>query len=334
MTRILGNGPRSILILLLGAGAHTYGLDAQAPDVDSLPGREYVLKLQDDEGRRGVAVLPATYSEAGPVEILDPSSFRLIMTDADDPGKEIAYPAGELIDPPVGRFRVWLEGKWSITPFTDLVSFGARRPPRKKSLKLLPVIPAGLVTLAAQQPVPPGLQLRLLYAGADSVAGGLRHELSRRKLVGELGNGILMPEGPVLAALWDGRQGRYIALSRPFDVVPGRSVAAPLEDPSPAGARLVVYVDRPKGAPASAIPGLELVATQQGQRHAPDLVVMTSWGVYAVWYDLKPGSAVVQAGNQGLYLAPVNVQLPRGKISRFQSSLTQRLFAEGELEAP
>lgn len=211
-----------------------------------------------------------------------------------------------------------------MSPFSSLMAF---RPDAKqsgeKAVKPMPVVPAGRATVRSTPWVNPNLELRLLYAGRDP-AGGLRYELSRRKLVGDLGDGLLMPVGNVLAGLWDRRNERYVALSRPFQIAPRTTVVAPLERPHSKVAHLVVYVDRPGGTVASDGKDLALTLTVDGRTRPPELAIATSWGLYSVWYELQPGVGVLEGGNERLALSPVTVKLPPGQIARFQSKLSKR----------
>lgn len=300
---------------------------------DFMPGSEFTLPLKRDDGKKGFAVFPAEFSGTRPTRIINPSGFHAHFTDADNPGKELIFPAGELFDPPTGRFRYWLQDDWSMTPFTELASFRPNRPAGAKSIRVLPVVPAGRVIAAAEPAPDPDHQLRLLYAGVDPM-GGVRHELSRRRVVSELGDGILMPAGRVLGALWDRREERYVAISRPFMVYAGKQVSAPLQRPRPDVADLLVYVDRPEGTPGSAVPGLVLTATRGGDRRTADLTVTTPWGVYGVWYSLKPAPVVLGGANERLYLAPVTVPLSGGRITRYLGTLSRQLFTPGSTRPP
>lgn len=299
-------------------------LPAGGQELPFLSGSVHVLELQADRAARGVAVFPAVFSQGRPTEILNPRGFHLHMTNASDPGTELVYPAGKAFAPPPGRFRIWLEGEGMITPFTDLVGFGAQ--PRELRVLTMPVVPAGRVVVADDVSRSAGLELRLLYAGGDSATPAPRHELTRRRLVGKVGEGVPMPEGKVFAALWDRRQERYVALSRPFTVASGETVAAPLRRPAPNAAHLLAYVDRPDGAPSTALRGVVLTATQQGQERRADLTVTTAWGVYGVWYGLQPGPAAIGGANEELYLEPRPLTLVGGRVTRVEGTLSKQLF--------
>jgi hypothetical protein len=284
----------------------------------------FMVRVEDQ--RSGIAVFPAEYAGVQPARILDPAGYHLHMTNADHPGEELVYPAGTLIDPPEGRFRTWLQGEWSITPFSDLSSFASARRPGSKSIRTSPVIPAGRVTVTADRKVAPDLQLRLLYLGGDPVAGLLRHELSRRAAVADLGEGLLMPEGPVLAGLWDQRSESYVALSPPFAVRARQTVEAPLAPPPRDSAHLIVYLERARGTRTESIGDLVLIARQQSGEYRPQVAVPTAWGVYAVWYDLDPGPVGLKAANDQMWLDAEPFELKRGQITRFQRQLSRGLF--------
>lgn len=294
-----------------------------------VPGEHYISELRADDAASGFAAFPARYSGASPVEVLNPSGFQVHLTNADQPDADLVFPAGRLFDPPSGRHRIWIEGDWSITPFGRLVVFGTkRRPPGSTTVQTLPIVPAGRVSMAGATAIEADLQLRLLFAGVDPVAGLLRHELSRRVLVAKVGDGVLMPEGPVLAALWDQSENRYVSLSRPFTVRAERTISAPLRSPAPTRCDLVAYVDRPKATAPLAIRGLGLELTRGGKIHRPDVTVETAWGIYGFWYGLTPGTAVIGGGNQRLYLEPETLELVGGEIARFLGTASKRPFLD------
>lgn len=293
----------------------------------SIAGFEYVVEATSGAEATGLAIFPAVFSEGRPVEILNPSGVALHLTDAETPGEELVKPAGRLFAPPPGRYRFWLQGDWTMSPYSQLASFGSKPLPGTK-VSSMPLVAAGRVTVSSQDAAQASdAQLRLLYAGSDE-DHGLHHELSRRRRVSELGDGMLMPEGRVLAALWDPTLMRYVALSRPFEVPGGRIVAAPLRRPGSTEAQLVAYVDRAGGTVPSDLHELVLWVNQDGAEHRADLQILTPWGAYGVWFDLKPGQAVLGGGSDRLYLERVDVDLVGGRIERRQSKLTKRPFPD------
>lgn len=313
-------------VLLVGGpllASHVFGQDHR---LALLPGFEHAAHLDVKDRRTGLAVFPARYLELRPVEILDPSGIRLLLTSADSPGDELAFPAGELFDPPIGRFRIWLEGEWEMTPYTQVISVGRSRPPGVKSLHTLPMVPAGRIRVDKAQATASNQQLRLLYAGGDPIAGRLRAELTRRARLEQVGRGILMPEGPVIAAVWDPDLKRYVRLSRPFDVTAQRTVKVPLEPPASEQAHLVVYVGRPDDVSASWLQDIELTVKTETSEKAPDATIRTVWGVYGFWYALTPGPVSLAGGGEKLLFANRTVTLTAAQIGRVQGQFEKRMF--------
>lgn len=311
-------------LCLLGISLIAEPGSGQEATQNDLPGMEHTLEVRLNPEATGYAVFPAIFSDGEPREILDPNAFQLHMTDAEKPGEEIIKPAGQLFDPPVGRYRLWLQGEWSMTPYTQLVSFGTRRSPGSPIIRSMPVFPAGLVTVPDGMKKP-GLQLRLLSAGNEG-ADLLRHELSRRIEIGELDSGLLMPAGTVIAATWSPKLDRYVALSPPFEVRGEETTVAPLATPASDESGLVVYVERPDDVPGTYLRNLALRLTQGSRSHRPEATVTTPWGTYAVWRGLEPGEGVLAGGNSRLYLDGRRLTLEGGEIVRFHGDLGKRLF--------
>lgn len=274
-------------------------------------------------GGSGIAYFPTTGGAEG---VLDPRGFEVHLVDPDDPGEELVHPAGEPFWPPAGLWRGWLQGEWSMTPSSRL--FGI--PPRRGegvSPSLIEVAPAGRVTV--DDGLAPDLELRLLAAGNDPRS----FEMSRRRLLGEVGEGVLMPAGPVLAAAWDRREERYVALGR-VDVLAERTVAAPLAAPRADRSALVVYVVQAPEAPWNEHVGVELTVSRDGEERRPDDSVTTAWGVHAVWYDLPPGPAVLAGGSFRQYLEPRPLELVGGEIEDVEAVLSRRPLLEVTMVLP
>lgn len=276
----------------------------------------YVVPVLEGGGS-GKAYFPTTGGAEG---VLDPRGFEVHLTDPDDPGEELVHPAGAPFWPPAGRWRYWLQGEWSMTPSSRLFSVP---PPRGEGVSpsLVEVAPAGRVTV--DDVFASDLELRLLAAGNDPRT----FEMSRRRLFGEVGDGVLMPQGPVLAAAWDRREERYVALGR-ADVLAERTVATPLAAPRADRAALVVYVMHPPVAPWDEHVGVELTVSRDGEVRRADASVTTHWGVHAVWYDLPPGPAVLAGGNARQYLEPRPLELVAGEIDDFEGVLSRRPLLE------
>jgi hypothetical protein len=175
-----------------------------------------------------------------------------------------------------------------MTPFSGLIVWGA--PVAKGGMVTVrPVEAAGRVRLPPDTELAPHLDLHLLHAGSYLEAGFPRWEISPRKAAAEVGEGMLMPAGRTVGALWDRKSRKYVALSRPFEVRGRQTVEIPLERPKGV-AHLVVEVERHFIADRAADLDVGLVVKQEGGERAPDLAVFTTDRVHAYWYGLAPGS--------------------------------------------
>lgn len=299
-------------------------------DRQTAPGFEEHVRPVLETGRTGMVYFPARDVGGGIEEILDPRGVEVHLTRAHEPGEELVRPAGEPFVVPGATWRVWLEGDWTMSPFTDLVSFVTR--PGEVFWNRLPLVPAGRVSVPRGLPGAKQGQLWLLYAGASQ--SGVPNELSRRRDLDEVGDGLLMPEGPVLAALRDDRGDRYLALSRPFTVVAGTAIEAPLQVPPPERSWLISYFTRPSGSPVDSLAQVALKVSRDDREIPPEVTVVTEWGVYNAWYGLPPGPASLTGGSETLYPESPPLDLSQGEIASVQGRLSKRPILDVNLVLP
>jgi len=324
-------------LLLLGAllcAPPGWGQDRSGADVDEdLPRgwRQYVRPVLE-RGGVGTAFFPSVYAGSELAAVLNPSGYEVHMTPADDPGEELVHPAGEPFVPPGGRWRIWLQGPGAMSEATLLVKFTEIRAPTATSAHYVSVGPAGRVVLTDDAEVEQRQELWVIHADSPR---DFRYEFSRRRPVSEAGGeGVLMPAGTALAALWDREDERYVALSRPFEVRAGEAVPAPLREPASNRAHLLVYAERRGHADSDPLMDLAPTLTQGSARRRPDATVVTEWGVYCVWYDFPAGPAVLADGNRRLYIEPQNLELTGGEILRVDATLLDRPFLDVGLLLP
>lgn len=278
-------------------------------------------------GGSGLAFFPSPTGQA--TEIVDPQGFTVHLTSADDPGEERVHPAGVPFQPPPGRFRVWMQGGDLISPSSLLIVFARRREEVVRP-SFVRVGPGGHVVLPPGAGADGGDELWLLHAQDDE-----RHyELSRRRPLDEAADGVLMPAGRTLAALWDRHQERFVALGRPFTVPAGRAVAADLGRPAEAASHLVLFAARPLPLVNVPLAGVLPAVTQGERTREADLVLANRWGVYGVWYDLAPGPARLGGGSGELYVDPRALELPAGGIERLEVPLHGRPLLDVTLVLP
>lgn len=175
---------------------------------------------------------------------------------------------------------------------------------------------------SAEAEISPGLEFRLLHAGSYLEGEFQRWSLSPVKPVGRAGKGLLMPVGKAIAALWDPESRSYVAMSRPFQVRPRKTIEAPLEQPSQGSSHLVVELQRLDLPETVEADDVEL-SLHRGARTVspPDLEVSTADKVFAFWYGLESAPAVLRAETSHGFLKPLPLDLRSGRIELVKARL-------------
>jgi len=277
--------------------------------------------------KKGLLLEPYVFEDGEPVKRLNPDDFKVRLVGADDPEHRVLdFPAGEKFSPPAGRWRVWLEGPGWMTPFTDLLITGGPEPNSTRARKM-PVIPAGRVQLPAG--FNPSDEVRLLYAGGGGPQNELRMELTRRVSLSTWPeDGVLMPEGEAVAFVWRPEEERYVALSRPLEVAGGETITPSFSSPKEGAGHLIVYADRGRGTGPADARGLSLRLTYPSRTIDPDVMVITGWGGYAIWYDLPTGDPELSGESEKLVLPAAGVSIDDGVITRVGVEMAKALFTD------
>lgn len=313
--------PLLAVLLLLGVSSTVHGqLLSEMP-----------LDFEDKviDGTHAMAVMPVVRS-GGKIEgYLPPEGFEARLVNRNHPEEELVFPAGTWFLPPPGFYHVWAEGNWWISPSPSRLSYGG-----STEMVVTPgMVPGGKVGLRPGSEEAGG-ELILWTASSGNGIPGIPFVMKRRRAVSEVGEGVMLPEGVALAALWSRDQERFLALSRPFEVRFEKIVQAPLETPE-STAHLFVELgrnrDRPPGQPPQRIaPHLR----QGGRERAPDFTLPTAFRTYAVWYDVEPGAAVVRADSPGSVLVPEEVVLEAGRVHHRRLEMMPRRILDVDVEVP
>lgn len=272
------------------------------------------------DGKMAITVAPQALGKHG---VLPPWGFVAHLTGHDDPDMDLVFPCGIWSLPPRGRYRVWVEGDWQISPFTRIVRYSPQPFRGRGMLTSAAVGEAGRVALPPGIGKHPNLVLRLLHAGSYLEEGFPRWELSRRKQIRDVGEGLLMPVGLTIGALWDQESQSYAALSRPFVVKARQTVRVPLERPSEA-THLVAQIQRPSLAHDAADAKMKIVLLRKGKELLPDLQVSLADRAYAVWYGLAPGPGELRAETRDGFLQPQKLNFLAGRIERLFEEMIPR----------
>ncbi len=282
-----------------------------------------------------LAASEAGASSGSRITILPPAPHQAeafsVRASGQSPTKpELTYPAGEPFELQQGH-RVWLEGEYLISPVAyTREDFAERRTAR------MPVTEAGLVTLPGSFRADRPRAIWLLSLGPPFEGEVPRHELLRFRRVSDMGGGVLMPAGSVIAGLWDVRGRYFVGLSKPFMVVAGKSVEAPLMQPGAGRSSLVMQLERASRAFELDQISLSSTAllTATGEARAPDSKLSTRDRIYGFWYDLESGRAQLASNTREDILAPIEVDLLPARVERVEAQLDLRPALEVALALP
>lgn len=179
----------------------------------------------------------------------------------------------------------------------------------------IPVVSGGLVVLPATDGISPEAELRLLAVARAKPLRFLQYEMSRRSPIREARNGILMPEGRAVAAIWDPRSRSYLALSRPFDVTAQTMVSPTLRRPT-TRCDIVVQIQRSRPQREIEAGPVSLTLYHGGKSSPPDVVAPATDRLYTIWYDVEPGDATLFYSIPEFPAAKQLLKLAAGEIAR------------------
>ncbi len=206
-----------------------------------------------------------------------------------------------------GMCLYWFERDLEITPFAGLAGCEAAikllAPEIFETLERSHLAPGGLVvvddqtraSLAPRGRRPLGAVLDVWHAGRHRLGEYLRWQVARRAGPQEAGEGVLMPAGRTVAGLWDHRERRYVALSRPFEVPASGVVEPVLHRPRPGRRHLVVEARRRRDDLAGST--RLWVEGKLGKEDA--LLVVDTVGLgLGFWYDLPDEPLTIRAESE------------------------------------
>ncbi len=312
---------RRALLRLFAAALFSAGALAQPIEIDSSKG---VI-----DGKVAISFWPTRDSRSRTVA--DPAGFEVRLVPQSGQDKEIGFPCGTWIQPPPDRYKFWLEGQGWISPFSSVMTFVGGPFQGQGGASVTQVAPGGLVALDPQVEQPPEVALRLLHLDSHN-RGVPKRELSRRASGEVMRRGVLMPEGRIIATLYDNAQKGYIALGRPVEVSHGRLTYVRPEPPVAESSDLLVVLERPRFITDSAHYDVDLILAGSGRQ--PDITVPASDRLYALWYGLQGSFITLQATSARVFLEPVDIAMRPGKVEVFRGSLRSLPNVDVHLELP
>lgn len=284
------------------------------------------------DGRVAVSFWPVKGYHGQTLE--DPSVFEVHLVPADNLDAELSHPAGKWIQPAPGRYKYWLEGPDSISPFSSVMNYAGGPFKGKGLASVTPVVPAGVVAVPPELELPEHVVLRLLHLDSHNRGDFPQREMSRRATGEVARQGVRMPTGRTLAALFDNTDQEYLGVSRPLEVSRGEILTVHPQPPE-AGTDLIVRLERPTvlNDLAEYDVELKLIGLEDGARE-PDVIVPTATRLYAVWYGIRVGYATLEASSATVFLNPQDIVMRPGKVEHYHGELQSLPNLDVHIELP
>lgn len=283
------------------------------------------------EGKRALGFWPS--EDLAGDRLLDPSGMTAHLSPTDDLDTELVYPCGTWFSPPAGRYKFWLEGAGWMSPASSVLKYGALPFRGKGWAAVWPVVTAGEVAVAPEIEMEANHSLRLLHTESHNRGPHPLPEISRRVRAEASRRGAAMPEGRVLAGIFDERLGEYLAIA-PVDVFRGETAwvapRAPRETTD-----LLVVLERPGLASSFEEYDVDLtVGTRERGFVRPSVEIPTAERLYALWRGLAPGTVLLEVASPSVFLEPRAIVLNPGEVSSYRGSLRRLPTLEVEIHLP
>lgn len=270
-------------------------------------------------GRAALSFWPQELGIAG--SLLDPSGMTVHLVPLSDLDRELVFPCGEWILPEAGKYRFWLEGAGWISAAHGIFSYSAPPFQGRGSIAVRDVVPAGRVVLGRGVTVGPDDEIRLLHVESHNRLASPQPEMSRRLRGQPPADGVAMPAGQVVAAVYDRAGAEYRWVSQPFDVPAAGVGVAPARGPGERTDVLAV-LDRPKAALSFEEYDVQpTLNVDGGGPVSPAVLVATAERLYAIWYGIEGRLGELTVESPSVHLPAVQIPLRAGRVESYRGSL-------------
>lgn len=264
-------------------------------------------------------------------ELLEPSHCAAHMIPYDHPDDELTFDCGVWFQPPVGKYRYWLEKDERLISRYPTIVYYAGAPFEGSSLRvLLPLGAAGQVALRTPRPSDQSLRFLHIPASSDRPAA---HRSMDRRVRADAVIPVLMPEGEVIGGTFDRHSGDAIAITRPVHVTAGHLTYF---DPKPpaAGSDILAILERPAIRSPDPAANARVVMRVDDVERSPDVLSDTANRVVAVWYGVTGRNAEVVAQTNKEFLSPESFRLVPGRVTTIRHKLSPLPSADIQIHAP
>ncbi len=310
-----------VLILLDGVGAATVAPEEPSPPDSPHPPQMHFVPYVLDES--GSFIRPETTK--GCVVRLAPDSSL---------DQDLRFPCGLPFTAPPGKYRVWVEGLEFISAVQNILHMKGQLVTSPSREHRVGVVPAGRLAMDPDTGLCEDCSLRAVHLTTNQRWGNLSHEFGRRADGDEAREGVLLPAGFAVGAVFDRSEGEYRAFSRPVSVRQGETT---LVSPSPPedGSDVFVVVERPHLVTTVEEDDVTLVLRGQiGQPRFPDVTIPTTQRILAIWYGVQGHYTTLEARSSSVTLVPQDLPLAAKGVTTYRGQLLDRPDLEVSISLP
>lgn len=241
----------------------------------------FVLPLPAEgtiDGKEALLIWPA--DESG--TLLDPAGCEVHLTPAGDFETHLTYPCGRWIaPPPQQRYNYWLEQGNRISGNKSVLFYGGQ-PSDRGFLLVSGIGPAGFVRAAARLRETETFRI-VTFREPDRV-----FDIRLRR--DEIESRVRVPTGSTIGGIFD-EAGNAVALTKPIEIREGTTATlSPLPPRADTCDLIVILQKRGRARP----PKTEIALASTGETRKPDFYRENEGRLFAVWYGLGPGEAIVR----------------------------------------
>lgn len=310
------NIARALFTLWLLGNVGIAGGEESFPPARDFNPREGVI-----DGKGALGIWPVTRPGSG--RAADPTGFEVYIYPKDDPGRWTVQPAGKWFLLPAGGYYYLLEGNGHISPFHGLIRWEPTRAERGFSV-VVPVVPAGSVSIRANESIvahgEEGLYFQLMHLECtfqDLLVMELVRTIPLSKAVKD---GVMMPAGKVVAAIWDDVRKEYRALAPVVDVPARGFVEVAPRAPGIGEAAVVAVFRRPESLTSLDDDDVIVGLVSEDKLIQPDAVARSASRIRAIWFSVPVGSVRVDLRSAKVSLTPTEWRLRSGRVEEFDLS--------------
>lgn len=244
-------------------------------------------------------------------DLVEPVGCTAHLVRRDD--TEVLFPCGKWFQPPVGRYRVWIEQNDLISPLQQLLVYGGGPFQGRGLGVVMDVVLGGNVSLPSDVKTAADDRLFLFHLDSHRRLNTMGRSFERTVFGSKVRDPVLMPEGRVIIAITD-RLGNAKALTRPISVPPRGTVSVAPRPPQE-GSDVLVLLTRARTYTTRYPDEIGVTVHAGGRSYDPDVFVTAGDRYYAVWYGIKASRARIELTSETVALPPEEVNLVPGAVS-------------------